>query len=53
MPIPHLSYVTFEGIQEYKKVLGFPYLEQSCLEPYDQPEVPEDSTEADPLIKDD
>ena len=32
-PIPYLTYRTFEGVQEYKKMLGFPYMDQSYLEP--------------------
>ena len=32
-PESHLSFKTFAGIQEYKRMLGFPFLPPSTLEP--------------------
>ena len=26
-PIPGLRFKTFEGLQEYKKIMGFPYMD--------------------------
>ena len=34
-PLPAVCYKTFEGIQEYKKALGFPFMKPRSLLPVD------------------
>ena len=36
-PVRGINFKTFEGIQQYKRIIGFPYLELAALEPIEQP----------------
>ena len=49
-PVRGINFKTFEGIQKYKRIIGFPCLELEALEPVEQPLQPVDSDEEDPLF---